>query len=658
MSHDHALTYWRPKRERQRSRRTLAITLAIAVAATICAGIATAATTITPLEPGTPPYTREAAVNITVNPVAVMFGRSSSTGNYTRTSPLLASCLGDNPAGTNNSPRTVVTVTGPGDVGVVHQATSPVIQRDLAGALGGYPEVNPQPAPSNTNYRGGAHGSTVSGHPSAGSTTRPWNTMANLEGKPAGIYTVTTETINMVRTTTLLNAGVCEVGTPPATSGTTYGNTFTPGPIVETSTFEYRPWQRVFTDVLGNGKVNVNIDPSEFQASTNEQTGQVHGGTAETMMFFNDPSSSSIMLPEDPSTCANDPNSCLPSTAVQCTPGTSGCNPRLLIINKGAPGDQVQGIFDLQDRVFIAYVNINGSQRVLFSLGSSDSIYRDLLAQLNDAAGAQGLDLMSILGTTARVRLGTDEYKLSVLNGLQIDPKPGGAADGVQIVADASAQAGLILNIFAGLSSVPCPGGGSADSDPSTAAPDRFTPTTDAGYTIEKSDLLPEVPRAGAVGALVGGPIYHIEGDFVTAGSTLVNTSTAVIGADTAEDEPNGYPVWIQPFLSGNHVENARTMDFLGTATFAASESDLGALGCLVVDFMLGAGVAIFNNPLPVGFGDIPIWDPQSPEVQALMAQVNAAVQDAVDQVTSDPTVAAVLDLITGSLPPVEGVPV
>ena len=43
---------------------------------------------------------------------------------------------------------------------------------------------------------------------------------------------------------------------------------------------------------------------------------------------------------------------------------------------------------------------------------------------------------------------------------------------------------------------------------------------------------------------------------------------------------------------------------------------------------MLGAGVAIFNNPLPIGFGDIPIWDPQSPEVQALMAQVNQAIAD------------------------------
>jgi hypothetical protein len=132
-----------------------------------------------------------------------------------------------------------------------------------------------------------------------------------------------------------------------------------------------------------------------------------------------------------------------------------------------------------------------------------------------------------------------------------------------------------------------------------------------------------------------------------------VNTASAVIGVDTAADEPNGLPVWIQPFISTpSHVTNPRTMDFLGTATWSASETPIGTIGCTTIDFMLGAGVALYNNPLPIGFGTLPIWDPTSPEVAALIDQIDAAVQALVDGVTSDPTVAALLEQITGQLPP------
>ena len=95
----------------------------------------------------------------------------------------------------------------------------------------------------------------------------------------------------------------------------------------------------------------------------------------------------------------------------------------------------------------------------------------------------------------------------------------------------------------------------------------------------------------------------------------------------------------------------AREMDFLGTATWSASETNLGALGCLTVDFMLGAGVALYNNPLPVGFGTLPIWDPQNPAVADLMAQINAAIQGVADQVGSNPTVNDVLQQILDALP-------
>ena len=290
------------------------------------------------------------------------------------------------------------------------------------------------------------------------------------------------------------------------------------------------------------------------------------------------------------------------------------------MIQHSAADETLNGFFDLETGAFVAQANVRGSQRLLLSLGrEQDAAYRDLLAQLAAAASAQGFDLPRLLATTVRVRTGTDEVTLSLLNGLQISPAPGKPA-GVQIVSDFTAQAGLILDIYANLNATgPACLPNVGDSDPATAAPDRYTAQRDVGYTVQHSDLLPDVPRVGPVGALVGGPIYHITGDFVGGGSALLNTATAVIGVDTAADEPNGYPVWIQPFVSSPaHVTTPRTMDFIGTATWSASETPLSAAGgCLTVDFLLGAGVALYNNPLPVGFGTLPIWDrcrPRSPD--------------------------------------------
>jgi hypothetical protein len=167
---------------------------------------------------------------------------------------------------------------------------------------------------------------------------------------------------------------------------------------------------------------------------------------------------------------------------------------------------------------------------------------------------------------------------------------------------------------------------------------------------VTKSDLLPEVPRVGALGAIVGGPVYHIVGKF--GPGALANTTGAVIGVDTAADEPNGYPAWIEPFLSGSRLATAKTFDFLGTATWSASESSLGSLGCLSVNFMLGTGVAVLNNPLNVGLGSIFDTAAQpSPEAQSLTDAVNDAVDTVVGTAASDPTVDSLLTQLTAALP-------
>jgi hypothetical protein len=642
--------------------RHLFILVAAGLIAAVFAVPASAAkTTITSsVYPGN--VVRDDSISLTTHPVARMFSRTTATGNWSVTNPFTAGggsgaafgCFGDTgPIGAagagNNSPRTNLAISGPA---ALLNADSPVIDTSISGLIAGFPAKNPQPAPSATNYRGGASAGGTAGNAAFanGTDSRAWNNTVSLAGKPAGVYTVATTTRNMTKSP--ITTGACTIATP--TIPVPNNAAPTAGLQTESLQFEYRPWQHVFIDVFGGGKVNMNIRPAEFQAVVDGNTGDIYDGSTSGggyMKFYEVGDITTFMLPPDPTTCAADPTTCLPPGAQQCNPQTSStCDPRLVVINKSQPGDTVRGVFDLKTHAFISQANVRGHQRVLVSLGTDqDAAYKQLLQQLIDAANAQGIDLYHLLATKVRVRAGANEISLSLLNGLQIQPKTG--KNGIQIVSDATVQAGLILNIYAALGGPVCTTN-VGDSSPTTAAPDRYTHNADAGYTVRRSDLLPNVPRVGVLGALVGGPIYNIEGDFVGTAPALVNTSTAVIGLDTAADEPNGYPIWVEPFLSTPaHTTVARKMDFLGTATWSASETPVTGVGCLTVDFMLGAGVALYNNPLPVGFKDLPIWDPQDPAVAALMAQINAAIQSAADQVGTNPTVNDLLTTILGLLP-------
>lgn len=595
------------------------------------------ATTVAPSEAGN--VVRDDAVTITVSEGAFNFTRSLATSNFTRQSPLglTSSCKGDNPAGTNNSPRSLLTVTGPGSVGVILSGTSPARDTSIAGALASpsYPVLNPQPAPGNSNYRGDVP-------PTSSVPSRGWSAPLSLVGRPAGTYTITTTTQNMVKT----GSAACTIGTPVSNGSGGFTNAApTLGPVVETSTFVYRPWQHSFVDVFGGGSVKMNVVPAELRQTVSGQSGAIISGGQS---YFALPAGSFVSLPPDPSTCVADPAGCVPVVATECIP-SAGCVPRIVIVNYEDTTQKILGFFDLETKAFISVSTVGTTTRVMASLGTAqDALYRDLLSQLGAAAAEQGIDLARLLATTVRVSDGTNLLRLSLLNGLQLSTAAGPA--GVQIESDATVQAGIILNIYAKLGGTCTATAG--DSDPSSAAPDRYTHSGDAGYTVQRSDYLPEVPRVGPLGALVGGPVYHITGDFVGAGSTIVNTGAAVIGLDSAAGEPNGYPVWVQPFVSSPmHVTSARTMDFLGTATWSASETPIPILGCLTVDFLLGAGVALYNNPLPVGFGSIGLWDPAAPEVAALIAQINSAVAGAVNQVASDPTVASTLEQVVALLP-------
>ncbi|MDP3892021.1 hypothetical protein [Nocardioides sp.] len=624
------------------TRRTRRRATGLLTVATLAAGAllvpASATTSITPSEEGEPRLVRTSSVDISIDHGAQTFYRSGSTGTFAAQSPAavalgLTACRGDIPGGTNNSPRDHVEVTGP-DGNPVVAATSPVRDLGASGFLTTPPHqpAVPQPAPAASNYRGDFPGSTFHG----------FSVTVDLTGRPAGLYTVTTTSTNMVKTGAF---GACAVGTPTAA-----GTAFVAGPVTETHTFEYRPWQADFVDILAKGKVHANLTPAEFGYSVGAKTSPAYPG--DGVQSFYGLGAATFLLPSDPAACAEDPASCLPADATLCDPGT-GCTPRIMVINKSAtPEDSgvLQGVFDLQTRAFIAAAHIDGSTRLLMSVGTAnDAVYQNLLGHLDAAAAAQGVDLASILATEVSVASGNGRTSLSLLNGLQIDPDSGPA--GVRLTTDATVQAGVILNIHSSLrlTGGACEANAASSSDESA----RYRRNEDNGYTVTHSDLLPDVPSPGALGALVGGPIFHIRGKFTGATAPLLSTSAAVIGVDTANDEPNGYPVWVSPFVSPINTISPRTMDFIGTGTWSASETPI-ATGCLVVDFLLGTGVAVYNNPAGDALATLldPVMRPTPGVAANLVDLIDEAVQQVVTDVTSDPTVDALLGEIMGLLPP------
>lgn len=642
----------RPKTGRNGRMRSGIVAGALAASALAILGPATATTTVSGGDPGTnPPVVRDSSATIKSDNGALTYFRSGTVANVGNVAYAAQSlngmkglalanraCRGDN-GGANGTPTQKITVTDPNNA-VVATTTSPV--RDISLFGSGAPS-NPQPVPSATNYRGDF---------SPALATSGQSLTVSLTGKPSGLYTVTTVTSNVTRqlsTGTGGSLGACVVGVPnPATSN----KTVIPGPVTTTTTFEYRPWQETFTDVFGNGMVQANVTPRENKFKVGTASTPIYAGTPQNTTFYALPSGSSFSLPSDPAACAADPASCLPSTAVQCDPGP-GCTPRLMIINEPAgkaptaPNGLV-GAFDLDTQAFIALAKVGATQRVLSSLGTQlDSTYHDTLTKFAANAAAHGVNLNTLLATKVTVNNGQYATSLSLLDALQIDPS--NAHGGIHITSDATAQAGLILDIYADIVPNSCV---SRPAVTNTSATPRFTPSVPYGYTVEKSDVLPNVPAAGPLGTIAGGPLFHITGKFRKASEgALVDTASAVLGADTAANEPNGYPVWLEPFVAAGAVATPHTMDFIGTATWSATESNvLGS--CLLVDFMLGTGVAVFNNPLPVGLGTLfgPLYKP-SPAGQQLNSAISAAIAQATGPVTTNPTVAALLAQLLGALP-------
>src|ERR1051325_2828503 len=144
MSREHTVR----ARKRAPVGRSICITVVVAVMAAAFAGPAGAAkTTITStVYPGN--VVRDDSISFSTHPLGRMFSRTTATGNWSVTSPLVAGggagaafgCFGDNgPIGTagagNNSPRTNLAITG---AAALLNANSPVIDTSVAGLLAGF----------------------------------------------------------------------------------------------------------------------------------------------------------------------------------------------------------------------------------------------------------------------------------------------------------------------------------------------------------------------------------------------------------------------------------------------------------------------------------------------------------------------------------------
>jgi hypothetical protein len=637
------------------ARRTLVTLGTVAAASAALLVPADAVTTVSGGDAGTnPPVIRGSSTTITSDQGALMYYRSGSAATVANTAYAAQSttllkvsarrCSGDVPpitpppasapnGGGNNSPRQIITVTAPGGA-VIATEVSPVRDLSLFGSAA--PIIA---APSATNYRGDSASATA---------YHGMSFPLNLAGRPSGTYTVTTSTYNQTKsdiTGSGASQGPCVVGVPNPATG---GKTVIPGPVTSSTTFIYRPWQNTFVDAFSAGKVFANVTPGEYQFTlgTAADTSPIWTDDDNTQKFYAFPSTEAFVLPTSPE-CLDDPASCLPALATPCDPD-AGCVPRIMTISHTDGQPKLQGTFDLQTKAFMAQANINGKQRTLASTGTAnDALIASLLLKLKNAAAAKGINLDTLLNTKVRVVSGQNQLELSLLQALQINPS---SAKGVQIVSDTTIQAGLILDLYYALPATSC----TTKAATNASVPARFVPTSGSGIKVDKSDLLPAVPSVGPLGAITSGPLFHITGKF--GPGQLVNTASALLGLDTAADEPNGYPVWVEPFLSAGHVNSPSTMDFLGTATWSASETNLsnpitGPL-CLIQDLMIGTGVALYNNPLPVGFGTLldPLYKP-SPAAEKLLNQIDTTVQSVVDQAATNPTVAALLDQILAALP-------
>ena len=125
--------------------------------------------------------------------------------------------------------------------------------------------------------------------------------------------------------------------------------------------------------------------------------------------------------------------------------------------------------------------------------------------------------------------------------------------------------------------------------------------------TVTESALVPATPPvllpppATVLAFDVGGTLKHIVGDYEFGAHTA--GTLAGSNVDTAPGASNGAPVWL-PVVSSGLVTDT-SIDFLGHAILVQGEFCIFGY-CVAVGGLLGDGVMLFDNTLPLGLPSIP----------------------------------------------------
>lgn len=608
--------------------------LAGAVGSFVLVHAATAATTFDP--PGTFTDPVRDTVAISVNPGAQIWTRSTSilsssaafTQQNANSASTILACTGA------STPFSEIIITDPNGDPAFHLQS---------------PEVSGVGVLGLQSWRGG-----------------PWSTTVDLTGKPAGTYTVETRIHNKVRSahngsTGGANGLPCTTGTP-TNAGTAFpnppSNGYTPGPVIETKTFEFRPWQQTFVDYFGGGAVRFNTLPEEFTWEVDgSKAPLIKGAPAETAMrLYWLPQTGGLDLenpqnmltnllgslftpPADPMACVDDPEACLPPTVVPCNPA-DGCVPRIAYIyyySGPAPYQELAGFFDLDTRAFVAYARTAGKLRVLSSGGPViDALLDGAWSNLVNQAAMAGIDLPTLLNQPVVLKIPYAQEQVTVtvslLNGAQVtvSPLPASPAGPLAVAAGLIIHTGAWTGPDLGL------GGGSA-----------------YGYSVKSAEDLPALPPVPGIGALLvsGGKVRHVVGKVPNGGGT----HTIALSVDTSAGEPNGLPVWL-PLVSGAGAVADSGVEFIGDDLLVLDFELCFDGSCSGAGAVIGTGLAMFpRSPLDgvISIGDLPlIWQSCSLALTTItcppggiqaITTIDGQVLDITTQLFGNPTVQEVL---------------
>ncbi|WP_354698994.1 hypothetical protein DSM112329_04694 [Paraconexibacter sp. AEG42_29] len=429
------------------------------------------------------------------------------------------------------------------------------------------------------------------------SSAQPFGGTWLTQGATAGTYTARSYKRDIVRGDANAAVGANDTAAQKAskrnalaTCRINTSTTATPNPdvLVSTVKFEYRPWEQRFRDTLQtSGGIDFNLNSSrEFQLTLRGNRQSVVRNAPEAYTVVKLPSDAGLLLPADPSVCADDIAACLPPTPPACAENPAACTDRLVVLSYGSSTEEVIGFFDLKTRAFVAYVKVGNSVAVLKSAGDLDAQVLALKQQLIAAAAPLGIDAARISAMKlSSVSDGGTQTALSLDEGLE-QLAGTGMVNGATVQGAPSAQAGVIVHTILG------------GYQGTAAGPYKVTGT----LTTPATPGLPALPALPAP-LTTYGPL--IEGLIGTSGigarqvSASRYTGGRHVYALAAGVEPtNPKLVYIPTDVA---TISDSSIDFVGAPLSVTQGGVCNAQGaCVGVAFFVGAGGAVYDSPVAI----------------------------------------------------------